>query len=121
MFGGSRFEAIRRSFTDQFHPSGDGFHFRRSARGEVVVITAAQHDRFVRDFDRGLWAIRWIGIPVAVLIALGVVLGGVALDLAEPWMTVAIFVGSLGPPIGMAGIFLRLYTAPARDLARRGR
>lgn len=64
-------ERVRQSFAEQFEPEGTNFLYRKSMKGAPILVTEAERDRFVADFNRRQRnAMRSIPIAIIALIAL---------------------------------------------------
>jgi hypothetical protein len=108
---------VNRMFADQFTPSGTGYIYRKSGRGEAIRVTAAERDDFVSGFERALRRSTW-GIAAAtmsLILILALLSNGGAGDRGQ--LPITIGVG------GIVAIFLGvhhwMWSRPARDLARR--
>lgn len=45
-------QQIRKDFTEQFEPDGDGYLYRKHRRGAPIRVTKAERDQFVAEFER---------------------------------------------------------------------
>jgi hypothetical protein len=72
---------VKQAFAAQFTPDHDGHIYRRGQRGPGIRVTAAERDRFVETFDRGVIRLAWSMVLAATLL-----LGSLALFSIElPW------------------------------------
>lgn len=81
MFADVHLERVKQAFAAQFTPDRDGHIYRRGQRGPGIRVTAAERDRFVETFNRGIIRLAWGMVLITVLL-----LGGLALfSLELPW------------------------------------
>ncbi|HSI19283.1 MAG TPA: hypothetical protein VK980_16045 [Sphingomonas sp.] len=72
---------VKQAFAAQFTADRDGHIYRRGQRGPGIRVTAAERDRFVETFDRGVIRLAWSMVLAATLL-----LGSLALFSIElPW------------------------------------
>jgi hypothetical protein len=117
MFENPRVARMRQSFADQFQPEGSGFVFRKSFKGAPIIVTAAERDRFVADFNRNLrWAI-WGSMAAMVALVLALVAFTVMTDKtpSDLWLYVPVVLLAGG----LTAAVMAIWNAPARALARR--
>lgn len=112
-------EPFRETFVDQFQQDGDAYLFRKALRGAAIRVTAAERDAFIADFDKSLRRSTRIFVLAIVAITLVAIGGAVALELAEPWMTIAITAPFIVALATFVTVIIRSYGAPARSLAHR--
>lgn len=63
-------ECVRENFALQFTPDGLGYLYRRSGRGPAIRVTADERDDMVAAFNRGMRALFWVFLFVAILLLL---------------------------------------------------
>ena len=81
MFVDVHLARVKQAFAAQFTPDRDGHIYRRGQRGPGIRVTAAERDRFVENFDRGVIRLAWCLVLAATLL-----LGALALFSIElPW------------------------------------
>jgi hypothetical protein len=72
---------VKQAFAAQFTPDRDGHIYRRGQRGPGIRVTAAERDRFIETFNRGVIRLAWSMVLAATLL-----LGSLALFSIElPW------------------------------------
>jgi tetratricopeptide (TPR) repeat protein len=110
-------DSVRQLFADQFEASGTNFVYRRSQRGEAIVVSSDEHARFLNQFDHDLSRAIWI-----IYVGLFIVIGSILLmsivgdfELSQ----VAIYVG-IATVMAVYYLYYRwVWRAPARALAGR--
>ncbi len=81
MFADVHLARVKQAFAAQFTPDRDGHIYRHGQRGPGIRVTAAERDRFVETFDRGVIRLAWSMVLAATLL-----LGSLALFSIElPW------------------------------------
>ncbi|QDZ06525.1 hypothetical protein FPZ24_02765 [Sphingomonas panacisoli] len=108
---------VRENFARQFVPDRDGYVYRRRQRGEAFRVTAAERDRFVADFDRGVGRLFWGGL--VTLIAVMAVFEIWPTILPPDWQARHEVIVAVGASIAFLIIWWRLSSAPDRALERR--
>ncbi|MDB5708879.1 MAG: hypothetical protein JWL96_949 [Sphingomonas bacterium] len=81
MFVDVHLARVKQAFAAQFTADRDGHIYRRGQRGPGIRVTAAERDRFVETFERGVIRLAWSMVLAATLL-----LGALALFSIElPW------------------------------------
>ena len=117
MFVDVHLARVKQAFAAQFTPDRDGHIYRRGQRGPGIRVTAAERDRFVETFDRGVIRLAWSMVLAATLL-----LGSLALFSIElPWPLSGheegVAIALLLPSFMLAWWWIR--NAPMRALDRR--
>lgn len=81
MFADVHLARGKQAFAAQFTADRDGHIYRQGQRGPGIRVTAAERDRFVETFDRGVIRLAWSMVLAAILL-----LGSLSLFAIElPW------------------------------------
>jgi tetratricopeptide (TPR) repeat protein len=109
--------SIRRTFADQFEQDGANFIYRRSQKGEAIMVSSEERQRFVKEFDRNLRRSTWL-IYLAAALVMGILLGVSLLEDFE-MPRAAIFVGIALIMIPYLALYRWAWGMPARELTGR--
>lgn len=108
----SQTDQLRRSFGDQFEPTGSGqFLYRKNQKGAPIPVTADERDRFIADYSRRIRYSTW-GMFAVTLLFLG---GMVVLMIKNAGLSmVPLYVGIGVILVGFVWLTMWFRGAPAR-------
>ena len=114
---GASMARLRARFREQFTPVGNGYAYRRSAKGAALPVSAVDAESFIASFDRTSRWLSWGGVLGAMA-----VFGTVkALDVRWPaWVGPDLFwVGAVPFMLAWGALFWTVWNAPYRVLNGR--
>jgi hypothetical protein len=110
-------ERVRQSFADQFEPEGTAFLYRKSMKGAPILVTEAERDRFISDFNRrqrrSMWAIPFATFAFIGLLTIFTHQAGEAAEQLVFWAGLTFLITGCTAPM------LWAWNAPARELRLR--
>ena len=116
MFG-SHFSTLVDAFAKRFEPESGDYMFRSTLAAPGIRVSAAERNRFVADYERGLKRGLWTAMAVMVVGVLAVV--PAAADNPDLVLGPIISAALILPGVAFVGWSMRLRKAPDRALAGR--
>ena len=114
MFGGNSRQ--RDLYARQFEPDGDGYIFRLKLADDGIRVTAAERDRFINAYVRGMNLTIWLLLPAFILLSIGVIVWE---ERVFPRGEAPTWIGMIGGLIMLPIVWARafwLFKAPIREL-----
>jgi len=118
MFIDQAFDRLRQLYADQFESSGDGFFYRKNLKEAPILVSAAEHARYIAAYDKFIkYGPRSI-IAGILAVTIGTVAYATAMNTDIP--DIALYAGIIIVMIVFVAANQWARNLPARELRGRG-